>query len=160
MKGLVLSVGLLAAVFFVIHPTRFFRDWGEHLDPFRTPVVFTQRADAICADYERRVSDLPEPAMDVNGMRPIRSFAARLQAIAEQEVAKLHALPLPTKNRELAKAWIATHDQLVVLLGQLRYAAQKEDKGAVLLVGARLDANTEREDELALRLGISGCSDM
>lgn len=158
MKGLVLSVGLLAAVFAFVHPTRILRDWGEHLDPFRTSVVFAQQADAICADYGRTMSDLPQAA--IASMAEVQSVATRLFVASQQEVAKLHALPLPTKNRALAQAWIAANDQLVVLLRQLRDAVQRNDMAALLMVFADLDANVERADEFAVRLGMHHCSSM
>jgi hypothetical protein len=158
LKGLVFSVGLLAfvVVYFHPHPTRLLHGAGERLDPFRTPQVFAIQADAICADYSRAVSDL-EPA---NGRWPAAQKAAtRLLAISQSEVAKLHALELPTKNRGLAKKWIAGHDRIVVLLGQLRDAAQRKDKPVFMLVAIDLAVEVQREDRIALRLGMNGdCS--
>jgi hypothetical protein len=148
------------AVFAFVHPTRLFREAGQRLDPFRTPVVFAQQADAICADYERSASYLPQAAVNADGLAAIQRFAADFLAVAQREVAKLHALPLPAKDRALAQAWIATHDRIVVLLEQLRDAAQRKDAVAVLMVVADLDANAEKEDQLARRLGLSDCSNL
>jgi hypothetical protein len=161
-------VGLLAAVFAVVHPERFLRDFGEHLDPFRTPVVFAQQADAICADYQRSVSDLRQrslsdrrlPVGSAKRWQALRRIAANLLAVAEREVAKLHALALPTTNRGLAKAWIAAHDQSVVLLGRFGDALQRKDRGAVMMLAPEFQANGQRVEELALKLGMNACSNM
>lgn len=158
MKGIVLSVGLLAALFAFVHPTRLFRQFGEHLDPFRTSVVFAQQADAICADYQR--SALSQPAINANNWEAAQSFAARFLAVAQREVGELHALPLPTKDRALAKEWIGVHDRIVVLLRKLSDATQRKDRVAVLKVVADLEANAELESELAGRLGMNDCSSM
>ena len=152
-----MSVGLLAAVFAVVHPERFLRDFGEHLDPFRTPVVFAQQADAICADYQRSVFDLRQPVMNAKSVQAVRRLTAQLPAVAEREVAKLHALALPTTNRGLAKAWIAAHDRFVLLLRRQRDAAQRKDMRAVMVVDLELDANVLRQDGLALKLGMKTC---
>ena len=157
MRGLILSVGLLAAVFALVHPERYLRDFGEHLDPFRTPVVFAQQADAICADYQRSVLDLRQPLAGAKGWQPLQRLTAQLPAVAEREVAKLNALALPTTNRGLAKAWIAAHDRFVVLLRRQRDAAQRKDMRAVMVVDLELDANVLRQDGLALKLGMKTC---
>ena len=170
MRGLLLSVGLLAAVFALVHPERYLRDFGEHLDPFRTPVVFAQQADAICADLQRseavlqQVSvsdpDLRLPVGSAKGMEAMRRFAARWLSVVEREVAKLHDLALPTKNREVAEKWIAAHDRFVVLVGRLRDAAQRKDMRAFMIAGLQLDANQERLEKLALKLGMNVCSNV
>lgn len=158
MKGVVLSVGLLAAVIAFVHPTRVLRGWGEHLDPFRNPAVFSQQADAICADYERSASFLSQPAVNANDWEATATFAARFLTVAQREVAKLHALPLPTTDRALAQQWIATHDRIVALLRRLPDAAQREDTVAVLTVIADLNTTTQRENQLARMLGMRNCS--
>jgi len=132
----------------------------EHLDPFRTAVVFAQQADAICAEYERSASYLSQSTIDANSWEATQSFVARLLAVAQREVAKLHTLPLPTKDRDLAKSWIAGHDRIVVLLRELRDAALRKDRAAVLMVLAELEGNAETESQLARSLGMNDCSNM
>lgn len=164
MRGLVLSVGLLAAVFALVHPERYLRDFGEHLAPLPTPAVFAEQADAICADYQRSLSDLQRSVSDlrrpVRSWQPLRRFAAHWLAVAELEVAKFHALALPTTNRGLAEKWMAAHDQHVVLLGRLRDAAQRKEARAARMVFLELLAHGRRQGELALKLGMNACYDM
>jgi hypothetical protein len=165
-RGFLLSVGLLAALVAVFHPERALRDFGEHLDPFRTPAAFAQQANAICTDYQRSAAYLEQrnaadmPVGTAKGMQAIRRVAALALALAEREVARFHALDLPATNRGLAKAWIAAHDKSVVLLGRLRNAAQRRDARAAMIAYLQLGENGERQNRLALKLGINACSSM
>jgi hypothetical protein len=121
-----------------------------------TPAAFDTRADAVCADYRARVARLHLPsAGDLAG---IYRVAVATLAIARLEVAKLHALPLPSANRALTHAWLATRDRLLVLLEQLRDAAKKKDAVAVGRVVAALNANGAEAHRLARSLGMKVCS--
>jgi hypothetical protein len=121
-----------------------------------TPAAYAKRADAICADYKTRVARIPRVAL--SDLAGIYRGALAVLAIAKQDVAKIHALPLPGSNRAVAQAWVATHDRLLVLLGKLRDAAKRKDATAVGKIVAMLNANGAKGHALARRLGMKVCS--
>jgi hypothetical protein len=125
--------------------------------PQGTGATFAKRADAICADYQARVSRVPRTA--ITDMPGVNRLAVAVLAIARTEAAKIDALALPNRNRALARAWVSTwDDRLITLLLNLRDAAKRNDARAVRTVVAALDANGATGRRLAHSLGMKICS--
>jgi hypothetical protein len=125
--------------------------------PQGTGATFAKRADAICADYQARVSRVPPSA--ISDMPGMRRLAVAVLAIAGTEAAKIGALALPNRNRALARAWVSTwDDRLITLLVEVREAAKRKDPRTVRTVVAALYANGATSRRLARSLGMKICS--
>jgi hypothetical protein len=125
--------------------------------PQATGATFAKRADAICADYQAKVSRVPRTA--ISDMPGMYRLAVAVLAIARTEAAKIDALALPNRNRAFAQAWVSTWDpRLLTLLARLRDAWKRKDARAVRAIVAALDANGAAGRRLASSLGMKICS--
>ena len=125
--------------------------------PQGTDATFAKRADAICADYQARVSRVPRTA--VSDMPGMYRLAVAVLGIARTEAAKIDALALPNRNRAFARAWVSAWDPgLLRLLVKLRDAAKRKDARGVRAIVVALDANGATGRRLARSLGMKICS--
>ena len=111
-------------------------------------------ADRICAEYEGRLDELPQPD-DLDGLA---AMAAEAQPIAEEGLDALRRLGPPEELEEQADEWLARTAENVRAIGELREAAEAGDATRVQeLASAGLD-NEAVADRLARDLGLDECA--
>ena len=115
---------------------------------------FIRRADAICADYDRRLARLGNPA----DIAELGELAARAVPIAREGVAKLHALTPPAELERDVDRWLARNDRNVANIDKLGAAARANDVRRVQAIASHSTANERAADTLAARLGLVACA--
>jgi hypothetical protein len=111
-------------------------------------------ADRICAEYEGRLDELPQPD-DLEGLA---AMAAAAEPIAEEGLDALRGLEPPDELEEEADEWLARTAENVRAIGDLREAAEAGDATRVQeLASAGLD-NEAAADRLAGALGLDECA--
>lgn len=114
-----------------------------------------EQADAICAEYERQLDDLEEP----DNFEELVAYAEDASAALEDGLADLRELEPPEELEENYDAWLATGDDAVDRIEELRAAAEDEDQAAIETLFESADESDEESDQLARDLGLEECSD-
>jgi hypothetical protein len=116
---------------------------------------YVERADAICAEYERRLDELPEPA----SIRELGDVAARALPLARRGVRELKALRPPGEIRADVRRWLEPNDRNLVLLEALRDAARAGKTTRVQEIASEAADNEAAADRLAKRIGLQACAE-
>jgi hypothetical protein len=111
------------------------------------------RADAVCATYNRATVKLAPPRT----LRQIRRLAARVLPAYRTAIAKLDALRPPKEDENAFDAWLAADRRIQLDVEQLARAARRGDVHAVRAAAAQASADDARSSRLANALGLSIC---
>ena len=114
---------------------------------------FVQRADAICAKYQRRSAAIPRPRT----IADVPSFIDRGIPLAKDELAELDALRPPKEDEAEVDRMLAEVRTTIAELERLRRIAASRDRLATEAAAARVEASGERAAELAGRYGLDEC---
>ncbi len=87
------------------------------------------------------------------------TYAEDASTALEDGLADLRELEPPEELEEDYDAWLATGDDAVDRIGELRAAAEAEDQDAVEALFDTADESDEESDQLARDLGLDECSD-
>ncbi len=115
---------------------------------------FVKQADAICADYNERITALGTPS----GLSDLGAFAQKGRAIAEDDVAKFVKLKPPKQDATGAAAFVAAGRKVIDNLTKLEGAAKKSDVAAVQKIAAAAQANADQSRLVAKSLGLTECA--
>lgn len=115
---------------------------------------FVSQANTICKDYRASIDKLGQPS----SVEDLVGLAEKAVPIAEDTIAKLHALKPPAELQEDVDAWLASGDANVALLTKLRDAAKAGDVATVTKVGDEGQTNSDKGRELASKLGLTECA--
>jgi hypothetical protein len=122
---------------------------GESL----TPAEFRQQADAICAKFEGKLSDLGSPS----SLDDLAEFVDKAVPIIEEGNNELQKLEPPD---EFADDWnkaMAIQDKNLKVTNDLQDAIHANDDAKVQELVAKLDAGDAESTRLARNLGLENC---
>jgi len=115
---------------------------------------FVQKADAICADYNKQTAKLGTP----RSYDEIAAYAQKLQQVAADAVGKFKQLNPPADERANWKAFAKSGDELVAVAKQLEQAGRKKDTAALTRI---LNESKQRSDEshrIGAAMGTPDCA--
>ena len=115
---------------------------------------YAKKADAICAEYNRRIRALRQPRT----VAGISAFTAKAIPIARRGDSELRSLEPPQGEESTAKAWLAANEEVVDAITRLGAAARRGDRAGIrkaLREGTRANGRAKR---LARRLGLQVCA--
>ena len=115
---------------------------------------YVERADAICAEYDRRLSDLPEPG----NIRELGELAADALPVARKGVAELRALRPPAELQPRVSEWLERNDRNIRMIGALRDAARAGQTTRVQEIASEAADNEQAADALAKEIGLEACA--
>jgi len=119
-----------------------------------------RKADARCAQDNRRISAIPQPTFSPLGATPAQlsqaaRYLARVNPIHRSEIAYLHGLGEPTESAGQWKAVLDQADQAGAALGDAERYARAGNLARFKSQFARLERN--RYPQLARRFGLTEC---
>ena len=115
---------------------------------------FLERADAVCAEYDRRLAKLPRP----ESIEDVAELAARALPIAREGVRELRALEPPNELRPQVDRWLERNDENVAKMEDLREAALDGNETQVQRIAGAAADNEREADELARQIGLRDCA--
>jgi hypothetical protein len=115
---------------------------------------YLKRADAVCAAFDHRLEELPEPKT----IEEVVTLADEAKPIARRGLAELRKLRPPTELQEDVDAWLALNRANVDAIDDLRKAAAASDEAAARAVSQRSVDNERKADALAERIGLEECA--
>jgi Rad3-related DNA helicase len=114
---------------------------------------YAQKADAICADGNRRTERLPTPT----NLPELAEVTEDTRNILDDAIDELRKLRPPSDEENLAKQWLAQLEQLTDDLAEIRDGARANDRDAIRTVAERTQSHNNRANELATTLGMKVC---
>jgi hypothetical protein len=115
---------------------------------------YVKRADAVCAAFDHRLDELPEPKT----IEQVVTLADQAKPVAEDGLAELRKLRPPTELQEDVDAWLALNQENVDAIDDLREAAAASDEAGAQAVSKRAVENERKADALAKRIGLEECA--
>ena len=115
---------------------------------------FAERATAICARAEERLSALREP----ENVAEVEGYARDAQAITQEGVDDLRGLEPPEELEEAFARYLQQADEVVALLGELEDAAAAGDDAEARRLSARI-AEAAEARAAARAAGIPACEE-
>jgi hypothetical protein len=113
-----------------------------------------QKADAVCADYERKVQALGEPQT----LPDLATYARAARAALAHGLDELRELEPPAELETKYETWVNTGERTLERIDELETAAAK---GNQIEIRRLIDASSredEESDRLATELGMSECA--
>jgi hypothetical protein len=115
---------------------------------------FIRRADEICAEYDRRLEELPEP----ESLEDVAPLARQAFPIAQEGIAKLRALAPPPELARDVRAWLRRNDANARSIHRLEEAAERGNARRVQEIASEAADNERRADALAREIGFDECA--
>jgi hypothetical protein len=115
---------------------------------------YVREADAICAEYDKRLSTLG----DAKSLEQLAANAERALPIAEEGVGKLRELEPPEELAPRVNEWLERNDENVEKIEELQDAAREGDETRVQTIAADAADNEREADRLARRIGLRSCA--
>jgi len=115
---------------------------------------YVERADAVCADYDKRLGDLPDPG-SIAALGPL---TRRALPIAREAVAQLRELRPPEDLQARVNEWLKLNVLNVRRIEELGNAARAGDRVRVQEIARDAAANEREADRLARELGLETCA--
>ena len=116
---------------------------------------FASQANAICQDFEQRISDLDEPE-NIGDVEDFADDAAEIAADGRDELADLNP---PEELEEDYDRLLGSLDEAIEDIGRLGDAAADGDEAEVQRIAEEGEAKDEESDELARELGLGDCAE-
>lgn len=114
---------------------------------------YVRQADAICARYDARQTQLGSPKSVADLVR----FSAKLKPLQQSETKELRALKAPDALKDDADAAYDTFDASAEKLGQLGTAAKAGDTKQITDIANQGASLSRKASGLAGRLGLKVC---
>jgi hypothetical protein len=115
---------------------------------------YVERADAICAEYDRRLARLPQP----NSIEDVAELAERALPIAREGVRELRALAPPEELEPQVERWLERNDENLERMEGLRDAALEGNETRVQRIASAATENEREADTLARQIGLRDCA--
>ena len=116
---------------------------------------FASQANAICQDFEQRISDLDEP----ENIGDVENFADEAAEIASDGRDELGDLNPPEELEGDYDRLLESLDEAIEDIGRLGDAAADGDEAEVQRIAEEGEAKDEESDELARELGLGDCAE-
>lgn len=129
--------------------------FGEGADDRLSRDEYIRRADAICADYDKRLNDLGR----AESVEQLAENADRALPIAQEGVGKLRELQPPENLERPVDEWLERNDRNVDLIEALRDAARAGEETRIQELAAEAAENEAAADRLAGRIGLKDCAE-
>jgi hypothetical protein len=126
----------------------------ERTDERLTKEEFVEQADAICAEYDRRLDALPDP----ENVRGIADVANQAFPIAQEGIRKLRELRPPEELEPQVERWLRLNDANARAIHALAEAAENADTQRVQEIASDAAENERRADALAKEIGLVECA--
>lgn len=120
-----------------------------------TRIEYAQRADAICAQYDKQTAKLGGRG---SGVQHLATVADKTVPLLGRATARLRALPPPQAASALARRWLASLGRLREDVIEIRDAARANDLAAVRRVAIAAQRDNDTSNRLARQLGMQACS--
>jgi hypothetical protein len=118
-----------------------------------TAAELREQADAICAEYNQRVQDVPEP----EGIDDLPQYIDEVLPVIEEGQEKLRDLEPP---QELEADWnqaMTLNERNLGFIRELRDAAEENDEERAQQLFQQLGETETGSDRLARKLGLEEC---
>jgi hypothetical protein len=116
---------------------------------------FRERANAVCADYDRQVEKLGEPS----SVDEVEDFAAKAADLTRRGVGELRELEPPDELQPDYDRFLAEGQTVVELSDRLERAARDRDAEELQKILREAQASDRRSDQIAKRLGLDECAE-
>ena len=115
---------------------------------------YVRAADAICAEYERRLARLPEP----RNVEELARLTEQALPIAREGVTRLRGLEPPQELTSRVEEWLERNEENVRTIERMRDAARAGDETRVQELASAGADNEAEADRLARALGLRACA--
>jgi hypothetical protein len=115
---------------------------------------FAQKADAICAEGNRRTEQLPTPA----NLSDLADVSDKTIDILDDALNELRKLEPPKDEQKIVDQWLAQFETLKDDLAEIRDQARANDIQAVQAIAERAQGHYTRANELGTTLGMKVCN--
>ena len=119
-----------------------------------TKEEYVERADAVCAEYDRRLDELPQP----DSVADVAELAEQAFPIAQEGIRKLRELRPPAELEPQVEAWLRLNDDNARNIHRLQEAAEDGDTQRVQEIASEAADDERRADELADEIGLGECA--
>jgi hypothetical protein len=116
---------------------------------------FLSEADSICAEYDQRVDEIDEP----QSIDDVERYADEAKPVIEDGMAELRALEPPDELEQQWDDYVASSEESVEYLDQLREAAAAGDQARIQEIAQEVSEKNEEADRLARDIGLEDCTD-
>jgi hypothetical protein len=130
-----------------------------------TKAEYIARSDAICRDDQKRIApinkaidDLPRDSQGRGTPKDIVPYLDQALEITKDGLAKLKALPIPADGKATAERWLASTEETVAALAELREAANANDRAKALAPSERVTRLSDEQRGLAKQYGYKDCN--
>jgi DNA-binding NtrC family response regulator len=127
---------------------------GESGDDRLSREEYIRQADEICAEYDRRLDELPDPT----NVRDLETLAQRAFPIAQEGIAKLRTLEPPEELARDVSRWLRLNDANARSIHRLEEAAARGATREVQRIASEAADNERKADELAKKIGLKDCA--
>jgi hypothetical protein len=115
---------------------------------------YAQKADAICAEGNRKTEQLPSPG----NLPELADVTNKTLDILDDALNELRKLKPPKDEQKLVDQWFAQFETLKDDLAEIRDKARANDLAGVQEVAERAQNHNARANELGTTLGMSVCN--
>jgi len=114
---------------------------------------FIERADAVCAEAEEQTKDLQPP----RSPEELAEFTDEAQRITGELLSDLRELEPPEEGRETIESLLATIEEALGYLPQIRDAALERQAQRIQELGSSLQQASSKANEIAQGYGLQTC---
>lgn len=116
---------------------------------------FVSEADSICAEYDQRVEEIDDP----QSLDDVERYADEAKPVIEDGMAELRALEPPDELQEQWDDYMASSEESLDYLDELREAAASGDEARIQEIAQEVSEKNEDADRLAQDIGLQDCTD-
>jgi hypothetical protein len=116
---------------------------------------FLSEADSICAEYDQRIQEIDEP----QSIDDVERYADEAKPVIEEGMTELRELEPPDELQEQWNEYIASSEESVEYLDELRQAGAEGDPARIQEIAQEVSEKNEEADRLARDLGLQDCTD-
>ncbi len=115
---------------------------------------YAQKADAVCADYNKKLNALPRPT----SQKELDAFVGKAVPLVDEARGKLADLKPPKDEEGTAKAWNQANSDVLHALEKLRDAAKAKDRPKMQAALREGNTANQHANDLARTLGMKACA--
>jgi hypothetical protein len=115
---------------------------------------YAQKADAICAEGNRKTERLPSPG----NLPQLANVTDKTLDILDDALSDLRKLKPPADQQKIVDQWLAQLETLTDDLEEIRDEARDNDIQAVQAIAERAQDHNARANELGTTLGMKICN--
>jgi hypothetical protein len=127
---------------------------GGSSDERLTREQLVQKADAICAEYGRKVDALTAP----QSFTELAAYARSAHKALSDGLSQLRELRPPTDLQARYERWVDAGDRALGRIDELQKAAEKKDQLEIQTLVAAAKREDDSSDRLAAELGMVECA--